>query len=65
MAKSKLTQAAVKIGTVVGTAERKARKAKEAAQLQRKSLEKKFNAIARELKTAQKALKKAVAAARG
>jgi hypothetical protein len=63
--KSKLTRAAVSIGTAVGTAERRAAEVREAALKQQKQFKKKFDAVAKELKRAQKALQKAVATARG
>lgn len=63
--KSGLTRAAIKIGTAVGTAERKARETQEAALKQQKEMKKRITAVAKELKKAQKALQRAVARARG
>lgn len=59
--KSRLTRAAVSIGTAVGTAERKAREAQKAAV----ELRKRIKQLGKDLKKARKELQRAVARARG
>jgi len=61
---SKITQAAITIGTAIGTAERTARAAQQAAQKQQKEFQKQIRSLARELKKAKKALRDAVAKSR-
>jgi len=63
--KTRLTEAAVKIGTAVGKAERAARTTRKAAQESQKELKKKIEALRRELKKTKKRMARAIASVRG